>query len=216
MDFVLSDIEIRVLGSLVEKEITTPEYYPLSLNALTNACNQKSNRDPVVDYDEGEVRDALYDLKEKDLAITCEGIRVFKYDNYFADKLALSPPEVAVMCILMLRGPQTPGEIRNRTDRLHAFEELSEVEAVLEGLASREGGPLVTKLPRQSGRKEHRYAHLLGGEVAPHFAEGAGQLDTPIESACEKIERLEAQMEALLQEQAELKRELAEIRKLWE
>ncbi len=141
MEIVLSDIEIRVLGSLVEKEITTPEYYPLSLNALTNACNQKSNRDPVVDYDEDEVRDALYELKDKGLALTCEGSRVFKYDNYFADKFALSPEEVAVMCVLMLRGPQTPGEIRSRTDRLHAFEELSEVETTLEGLASREDGP---------------------------------------------------------------------------
>ena len=216
MDFVLSAIELRVLGSLVEKEITTPEYYPLSLNALTNACNQKSNREPVTSYQEDEVREALYDLKEKGLAITCEGMRVFKYDNYFADKLVLSPAEVAATCILMLRGPQTPGELRSRTERMHTFEELSNVEATLDGLASREESPLVVRLPRQPGRKEYRYAHLLGGEVPIDSTDNADQPDTPTEPLRDKVERLEAQMEALLQEQAELRRELAEIRKLWE
>lgn len=218
MDLVLSEPEIRVLGSLVEKEITTPEYYPLTLNALVSACNQKTNREPVVSYDEDDVRDALDGLREKDLAIICgpRDSRVPKYDNYLADKLGLTPAEVAVMCVLLLRGPQTPGELKSRTGRLHAFEELSEIEATLDGLASREESPLVVKLPRQPGRKEYRYAHLLGGEVALDSTGGLGELGSPTESTREKIERLEARTEALLQEQAELKRELAEIRKLWE
>lgn len=204
MDYILSEPEIRVLGSLVEKEITTPEYYPLSLNALTNACNQKSNREPVVDYDEDEVRDALYELKDKGLAITCEGSRVFKYDNYFADKLDLSGAEVAAMCVLMLRGPQTPGEIRNRTDRLHPFTELSEVESTLDGLASREE-PLVVKLPRQPGRKENRYAHLLGGEVTVEPSDE--QPSESGESLREKVDRLEADLAALRQEFAEFRKQ---------
>jgi len=205
METVLSDIEIRVLGSLVEKEITTPEYYPLSLNALTTACNQKSNREPVVEYDEDEVRDAIFTLKDKGLAITCEGSRVFKYDNYFADKFSLSPDEVAVMCVLMLRGPQTPGEIRSRTDRLYAFEELSEVENTLEGLASREDGPFVVKLPRQPGRKEQRWAQLLGGEVA--IDETTEQPAESGESLRDRVDRLEADLAALRAEFSEFRKQ---------
>lgn len=207
MDFLLSEPEIRVLGSLVEKEITTPEYYPLTLNALVSACNQKTNREPVVSYDEAEARDALLDLKEKGLVIVCEGSRVFKYDNYFAEKLELSSAESAVMCMLMLRGPQTPGELRGRTERMHAFDELSEVEALLEGLASREESPLVVKLPRQPGRKENRYAHLLGGEV--QVASTDEQPDTSGEPLRERFDRLEAEF-------AELRREFAEFRKQFE
>lgn len=203
MDFVLTQPEIRVLGSLVEKEITTPEYYPMSLNALTNACNQKTNREPVVDYDEQEVRDALYELKDKGLAIVCEGSRVFKYDNYFADTFNLSGAEAAVMCVLMLRGPQTAGEIRARSDRLHAFGELSEVEATLEGLAAREDGPFVVKLPRQPGRKENRYAQLLGGEVEIEASD-----EQPVElgeTLRDRVERLEAELAALKAEFAEFR-----------
>jgi uncharacterized protein YceH (UPF0502 family) len=214
MDFVLSEAEIRVLGSLVEKEFTTPEYYPLSLNALVNACNQKTNREPVVSYDEDDVRDALDGLREKDLAIVCgpRDSRVLKYDNYLADKLGLSPAETAIMCVLMLRGPQTPGELNARTERMHAFEELSEIETTLDGLASREESPLVVKLPRPPGRKEYRYAHLLSGEVAVDSTEA----DTGAESTREKVERLEAQMEALLREHEEFRREFAEFRKQFE
>lgn len=214
MDFVLSDAEIRVLGALVEKEFTTPEYYPLSLNALVNACNQKTNREPVVSYDEGDVKDALNNLSDKDLVIVCgpRDSRVLKYDNYLADKLGLSAAETAVMCVLMLRGPQTPGELRARTERMHAFGELSEVEETLDGLASRAESPLVTKLPRPPGRKENRYAHLLGGDVAVDSTEP----DTGTESTREKVERLEAQMEVLLAEHEEFRREFAQFRKQFE
>ena len=207
MDFILSEPEIRVLGSLVEKEITTPEYYPLTLNALVNACNQKTNREPVVAYDDDEVREALFSLRDKGLVIVCEGTRVFKYDNYLADKLELSPAEVAVMCMLLLRGPQTPGELRARTERMHAFEELSDVEATLDGLAAREESPLVVRLPRQPGRKENRYAHLLAGEVTADSTEE--QSEAPGESLRERVERLEAEF-------ADLRREFAEFKKQFE
>lgn len=206
MDFVLSEPEIRVLGSLVEKEITTPEYYPLTLNALVNACNQKTNREPVVSYDEEEVREALFSLRDKDLVIVCEGTRVFKYDNYLADKLELNPAETAVMCMLLLRGPQTPGELRARTERMHAFDALTDVEAVLDGLASR-GSPLLAKLPRQPGRKEHRYAHLLAGEVDVDAYEAPA--DVGGESLRDRMDHLETQL-------ADLRREFAEFRKQFE
>lgn len=206
MDFTLSEPEIRVLGSLVEKEITTPEYYPLTLNALVNACNQKTNREPVVSYDEEEVREALFSLKEKDLVIVCEGSRVFKYDNYMAEKLDLSPGEAAVMCMLMLRGPQTAGELRSRTERLQSFEDIAEVEALLEGLASREE-PLVAKLPRRPGHKEHRYTHLLDGAVLMDSPESP--MEATGESMRERLDRLEAEF-------AEMKREFAEFRKQFE
>lgn len=204
MDFVLSDVEVRVLGSLAEKEITTPEYYPLSLNALTNACNQKTNREPVVSYDEDEVFDALQSLKEKGLAIFCEGNRVLKFDNYLADKLELSAPESAAMCVLMLRGPQTVGEIRSRADRLQTYADLAEVEATLEGLAQRED-PLVVKLPRQPGRKESRYAHLLSGPVSVDDVD-----DQPVElgeSLRDRVERLEAELAAIRAEFADFRKQ---------
>ena len=218
MDFVLSETEIRVLGSLIEKEITTPDYYPLTLNALVNACNQKTNRNPVVSYDDDDVLDALDSLRERDLVIVCNprDSRVPKYDNYLADKLGLCPAEVAVMCVLMLRGPQTPGELRARTERMHTFEELSKVEQTLDGLASREQSPLVVKLARQPGSKEHRYAHLLGGEIALDSASDATLLDAGTQSTREKVERLEAQMEALLREHEEFRREFADFRKQFE
>lgn len=203
MDFVLSEPEIRVLGSLIEKEITTPEYYPLTLNALVNACNQKTNREPVVSYDEDDVRDALASLIEKDLAIVCgsRDSRVPKYDNYLADKLELNPAETAIMCVLMLRGPQTPGELRARTERMHAFGEISEIEATLDGLASREQSPLTIKLPRQPGHKENRYMHLLGGDVLIK----SDNLESPSETLRDKVERLEEEL-------AELKREFGQFR----
>jgi len=205
MDLLLNEHEVRVLGSLVEKELTTPEYYPMSLNALTNACNQKTNREPVVSYEEDEVFDALQSLKAKDLAIVCVGNRVLKYDNYFADRLSLSAPEVAALCVLMLRGPQTAGEIRSRAERLHRFEAVSDVEATLEGLAAREDGPLVVKLPRQPGRKENRYAHLLAGEVSVDASD-----DQPMEMGeglRDRVERLEADLAALRAEFAEFRKQ---------
>ena len=166
MTIELSPIAARVLGSLVEKEITTPEYYPLSLNALANACNQKNNREPVTNLDEGEIRQALHRLEDDGLAGAARGTesRVAKYEHHMQEVFNFTRGEIAVMCVLLLRGPQTPGELRGRTERMHRFEELSDVQSTLQRLMQREP-PLVMVLPRQPGTKEARYAHLLSGEV---------------------------------------------------
>src|SRR5271163_816587 len=163
---VLSPVAARVLGSLVEKEITTPEYYPLSLNALANACNQKNNREPVTHLDEDEIRQALHRLEDDGLAGTARGTdsRVSKYEHHMQEVFNFTRGEIAVICVLLLRGPQTPGELRGRTERMHRFEELSDVQATLQRLMQREP-PLVKVLPRQPGTKEARYAHLLAGDV---------------------------------------------------
>src|SRR3954454_14112583 len=163
---VLEPSEVRVLGSLIEKEATTPEYYPLSLNALVNACNQKSNRDPVVDYDDEVVLAALERLRSLGLAFVISGSRVTKYSQRISETLNLGRRELAVLCILLLRGPQTLGEIKDRSERMFAFGDLSEVETVLDRLAEWPGGALATKLPKQPGQKEIRFAHLLAGEPA--------------------------------------------------
>ncbi len=167
MPTILDEVEVRVLGSLVEKQITTPEYYPLTLNALVLACNQKSNRNPVVAYDEETVTRAIESLRGKNLVYVFYGStsRVPKYKHMMAEIFELSPQEVALMCVLMLRGAQTVGELRGRTDRLYDFSGLEEVEEMLRSLSSKEAQPLVQKLPRQSGQKETRYAHLLSGEM---------------------------------------------------
>lgn len=162
MDILLDDAEVRVLGSLMEKSMTTPEYYPLSLNALTNACNQKSNREPVVAFDETTVVRALDNLREKQLAVLSASSRVPKYAEVFVDTRKLVKREAALLMMLLLRGPQTLGELRSRTERVYRFEDLAEVEATLDELS--ESGYL-TKLPRLAGRKESRYAHLMAGEV---------------------------------------------------
>jgi len=162
MDILLNDIEVRVLGSLMEKSMTTPEYYPLSLNSLTNACNQKSNREPVVAFDETAVVRALDSLREKQLVVLSASSRVPKYAEVFVDTRKLVKREAALLMMLLLRGPQTVGELRSRTERVYRFEDLTEVEATLDELS--ESG-YVTKLPRMTGRKESRYAHLLAGEV---------------------------------------------------
>jgi len=162
MDLLLTDIEVRVLGSLMEKSMTTPEYYPLSLNALTNACNQKSNRDPVVSFDETTVVRALDSLRENQLVVLSASSRVPKYAEVFVDTRKLVKREAALLMALMLRGPQTLGELRGRAERVYHFEDLSEVEATLDELA--ESG-YVKKLPRMVGRKESRYAHLFSGDV---------------------------------------------------
>jgi hypothetical protein len=164
MDWQLNAAEARVLGSLLEKEIATPEYYPLSLNALVNACNQKSNRDPVVNYDETTVENALQGLREKGLAVRITGhdVRVPKYGQRFTEKLNLGRREAAILCVLLLRGPQTAGELRTRTERLYAFDDLEAVEATLNRLG--ESG-FTKKLPRQTGYKEQRYVHLLSGDI---------------------------------------------------
>jgi len=162
VDILLNDIEVRVLASLMEKSMTTPEYYPLSLNALTNACNQKSNREPVVAFDETTVVRALDRLREKQLVVLSASSRVPKYAEIFVDARKLVKREAALLMVLMLRGPQTIGELRGRTERVYPFADLAEAEATLDELA--ESG-YITKLPRLAGRKEPRYAHLLSGEV---------------------------------------------------
>src|SRR5580704_12617869 len=162
-----SPIAARVLGSLVEKEITTPEYYPLSMNALTNACNQKNNREPVMNLDEDEIRQALHQLEDDGLAGPARGTdsRVAKYEHRLQEVFNFTRGEIAVVCVLLLRGPQTPGELRGRGERMHRFEELSDVQSALQRLMQREP-PLVKVLPRQPGTKEARYAHLFSGEPA--------------------------------------------------
>lgn len=175
MNDALSPVEVRIIGALVEKQITTPDYYPLSLNALMNACNQKNNRDPVVFYDDRILDAALHALFPLRLVIKVTGAdsRVAKYRHQFDQIYSLSPPELAVMTVLMLRGPLTLGEIRGSSGRLHAFASLAEVESTLDALMRREPQPLVTRLPRQTGQKEARFAHLLSGEPEPVAAETA-------------------------------------------
>ncbi len=163
MDIDLNDQELRVLGALIEKEITTPEYYPLSLNALTAACNQKSNREPVMNLTEDEVSEALLSLRDKKLVwqLSTAGGRVPKFEHNIRSLFTLSKAETAVLCILMLRGAQTAGEIKGRTERMYSFSNLQEVEETLKTLISREDGPFVRELPRQPGKKEPRFIHLF-------------------------------------------------------
>jgi hypothetical protein len=201
----LTAAEARVLGALVEKEVTTPEYYPLSLNALVNACNQRSNREPVMNLDEDDVRQALHGLENDHLAGRARSAdgRVTKYEHWLGEAYNFSRAETALMCVLLLRGPQTPGELRGRTERLHRFEEISDVLAGLQKLAEREPA-LVALLPRQPGTKESRYAHLLSGPVE---AGPQPQAETLPESSVsdERIAQLEANV-------AELRTELSALR----
>lgn len=182
----LDPVEVRILGSMVEKEITTPEYFPLTLNALVNACNQKSNREPVVSYDQDTVEDGIERLRQKQLVtvLTGGGNRVPKYGHRLQERLNLGRREVALMCELMVRGPQTLGELRDRASRMHRFSEVEEVESVLRTLSEREP-PFVTKLPRQVGMKEGRYAHLLAGEIPleDDVASPAGRLESSSRSS---------------------------------
>lgn len=218
---VLNAAEVRVLGALVEKEITTPDYYPLTLNALVNACNQSSNRDPVVSFDETTVVRALDGLRENKLALVFYGAesRVPKYAHKLTEAFALSRPEIAVLCVLLLRGPQTVGELRGRTGRMHEFAELEEVETTLQALATKEAQPLAAKLPRQTGLKESRFAHLLGGEVHLEPVETAPRLEPAtiaVRLENERLAKLEAEMESLRREFAELKQQFADFRKQFE
>jgi len=180
MPIELTPHEARIIGCLLEKEITTPEQYPLSLNALTNACNQKSNRDPVLDLDEATVQQTLDHLIRKYLVSdqTGYGSRVAKFRHRFCNTeygtLHFSPQELGIVCELLLRGPQTPGELRSRASRLCSLSDVSEVEAALNQLARREDGPFVARLPREPGKRESRYAHLFSGEIAD-----AGEADDP-------------------------------------
>src|SRR5437870_2139066 len=200
MNHTLSDVEIRVLGSLVEKEITTPDYYPLSLNALVAACNQSSNRNPVTHFDEATVAGATDSLREKKLIHLIERSesRVTRYRHVLYEAMNLGRPAIAVMCVLMLRGPQTVGEIRTRSNRLYDFSTLEEVETTLNSLMSREP-PLIARLPRQAGQKEVRFAHLLSGEV----------MLTEPEPEPDRIGKLEKEVE-------DLKRQFEQFRKQFE
>lgn len=219
MDQILTPVEVRVIGSLIEKEITTPEYYPLSLNALTNACNQISNRDPVVSFDETTVARALESLREKKLAWMVTGIgRVPKYEHRFTEALQLAEQEVAVLCVLMLRGPQTVGEIRGRTGRLYEFKELEEVELTLQALLAAQP-PLVLRLPRQPGTKESRYAHLLAGEVKIEEREVAPRLEPAtlaIRQENERLANLEAEIAEVRADLEDLKQQFLDFKKQFE
>jgi uncharacterized protein len=207
---VLSPVAARVLGSLVEKEITTPEYYPLSLNALANACNQKNNREPVLNLDEDQIRQALHQLEDDGLAGPARGTdsRVAKYEHRMQEVFNFTRGEVAVVCVLLLRGPQTPGELRGRAERMHRFEELSDVQSTLQRLMQREP-PLVKVLPRQPGTKEARYAHLFSDEPAEvvvyteatesaRRGPGLGQLEAEIAALREEVAELRGQVERVL------------------
>jgi uncharacterized protein len=212
---VLNEFELRVVGSLIEKQIATPAYYPMTLNALTNACNQKNHRDPVVSYDEATVERAIDGLRAKNMAYVFHGseARVPKFAQQFSKYFELNMGEIAVLCVLILRGPQTPGELRSRTAHLHHFEQLSEIENTLESLMSREQ-PLVARLTRQPGARESRYAHLIGGElVAEYHSEITVNQRQPER---DRIEKLEAEVSLLRQEIEQLKSQLQEFKKLFE
>ncbi|QNI37406.1 YceH family protein [Edaphobacter albus] len=203
----LDAVQVRVLGSLIEKEITTPENYPLSLNALVNACNQRSSRDPVLELTDDEVRQALHTLEDQGFITTVHDARVPKYEHRARTVLNLRRDETAVICLLMLRGPQTPGELRGRSERLYAFDDISSVQSTLDRLASREAsteppaspgatGPLVVMLPRQPGSRESRYAHLLSG--APEIPQVASSSSTPYApSLAERVTELESALNHL-------------------
>jgi uncharacterized protein len=204
---LLDPVEVRVLGALIEKEATTPEYYPLSLNALVNACNQKSNRDPVVEYDPDTVEDAVERLREKRLALTIVGSgRVKKYAQRISETLNLGRRELAVLCTLLLRGPQTLGEIKDRSERMFALADPAEAERVLDKLAEWPEHALLKKLPRQPGQKEARYAHLLSGEPR---AEPATETVAPAQPT--RIAQLEQQLQELRSEFDHLKRRFDEL-----
>jgi uncharacterized protein len=214
MPLFLSPVDARALGALMEKEATTPEYYPLSLNALMNACNQKNNREPVMQLGEEEVRTALHHLQDQNLAAALHDSRVTKYEHRLQEVLNLTRGETAILCVLLLRGPQTPGELRGRSERMHAFEEIADVTATLDKLASRET-PLVTALPRQAGSREVRYAHLLSGVPdLPAAPEGGYQSVSPEPADRDRLLHLEAEVAALRDEVAELKAQLAALQPL--
>ena len=218
MPLLLTEIETRVLGALVEKDITTPDYYPLSLNALVNACNQKNNRDPVMTLDEEAVRSALSALQEKRLAGPASGAdsRVTKFEHRLQEVFNFDRRETAVLCVLLLRGPQTPGELRGRTERMYHFEALEDVISTLDRLAQREP-PLARILPRQPGTKESRYMHLFSGE--PSLADlertAAPAAFSPNSNA-DRIAALEEEVTRLRGELSEVQQQLASFRKQFE
>ncbi len=222
MSLTLTDNECRVLGCLIEKDITTPDYYPLSLNALVNACNQKNNRDPVMALDEASVRQALATLQEKRMAGPASGAdsRVAKFEHRLQEVFNFDRREIAIVCVLLLRGAQTPGELRGRTDRMYHFEGLDDVVSTLDRLAQRET-PLVCILPRQPGTKESRYMHLFSGE--PLEGSVAGALlpamevsAIPTSAGNDRLSRLENEVAQLRHELSEVQQQLAAFRKQFE
>ncbi len=216
MHIQLSPLEARILGALIEKEITTPDQYPLSLNALTNACNQKTNRDPVLSLDDRTVQETLDGLSKRHLVLERSGFgsRVVKYRHRLCNgdhnPLQLLAQEVAVLCELMLRGPQTPGELRSRAQRLAAFTDLGDIETTLEMLASRADGPFVVKLPRQPGARESRYCQLLTGQPDLEALAAAAPLHAEAVAAADP--GLAARITALEEAVAALREELAALR----
>jgi uncharacterized protein len=218
MATTLTDVEARVLGSLVEKQVTTPEYYPLTLNALVLACNQKNNRYPVTSYDEGTVAQAVESLREKNLAYVFYGStsRVPKYKHVMPEVMHLSPQELALISVLLLRGPQTLGELRDRAARFHEFSGLEEVEAALDSLASRDSEPPVVRLPRQPGQKEARFAHLLSGEISVETMVALESPRRPRSPDSERVEKLEGDVETLKSQIAQLQDQFHEFRKQFE
>jgi hypothetical protein len=216
MNFLLNDVETRVLGSLIEKDITTPDYYPLSLNALVNACNQKNNRDPLMNLDEAAVREALNTLQEKCLAGPASGAdsRVTKYEQRLQEAFNLDRRESAVLCVLLLRGPQTPGELRSRTDRMYHFEASDDVASTLDRLSRREPA-LARVLPRQPGTKESRSMHLFSGDTNPIELQTARVSGSP-SAGDDPLAHLESEVAELRREVAEMQQQLATLRKQFE
>src|SRR5579871_1790015 len=232
MNLLLNDIETRVLGSLIEKDITTPDYYPLSLNALVNACNQKNNRDPVMTLDEAAVRQALTSLQEKRLAGPAGGAdsRVPKYEHRLQEAFNFDRREVAVVCVLLLRGAQTPGELRGRTERMYHFDALEDVVSTLDRLAQREP-PLVCMLARQPGTKEYRYMHLFSGQpLEPTVSRAVVEAEAAAAAAAvrpegavastpppaQRLARLEEEVATLREQLSEVQEQLATFRKQFE
>jgi hypothetical protein len=218
VSMTLDPVRIRVLGALIEKEIVTPENYPLSLNALVNACNQRSSRDPVMELTEEQVRQALHSLEDLGLTAVVRDGRVAKYEHHIRTVLNLRRDETAVLCLLLLRGPQTPGELRSRADRLYSFDDLEAVQSTLGRLMAPVGDgeqamrPLVVVLPRQPGSREARYAHLLGGPVEAAVRESGGEVRGPAAAGptlAARVAELEAEVAALREAVARIEERLA-------
>jgi uncharacterized protein YceH (UPF0502 family) len=215
---VLNDIEVRILGSLVEKQVTTPEYYPLTINALTLACNQKNNRNPVTSYSENQVAQAVENLRELNLAYVFYGStsRVPKYKHVMPEVLHLSQTQLALMCVLLLRGSQTVGELRERASRLYEFSSLEEVEETLNSLISREPETLVKRLPRQPGQKETRFAHMLAGEPPVEAATEEPSPRRTISRETDRLSSIQEDVSALKTQMEELRLQFENFKKQFE
>jgi uncharacterized protein len=218
VNIILNEMEARVLGALLEKEITTPDYYPLSLNSLVNACNQKSNRDPVMNLDEDSVRDALRTLQDNSLArsVSAADSRVTKYEHRLQEAFNFDRREAAIFCELLLRGPQTPGELRTRAERMHPFDDLSEAQSALQRLMNREP-PLAKVLARQPGTKESRYIHLLSGDAKAASPTAGREVPEALErEKMDEYSRLSSEIAELRRDMADLKEQFATFRKQFE